>query len=417
MSITPTRSRRPNPPTSVTREPRVIAANHDSEKRHRLYVSGAFALAAALALTAFAGSRANAQDWQISEVGAGTKPALGLTPDGDPVVIYMLERIEGWVRIATLADGDWAVDEIDTGYFYGPPDIAVDADGIGHATYHDHQDSSFRPEKGDALYVQGVLGDWDVSIAADQGHDGWDNRITLDSTGKPHMVAIDPLEFNGSGIEYYGLGDDGTWSIEQIGSGPQTYKYATSIAVAPDGTPWITYHDGTSGTLRLAQRTADGWTIETVDDRGRTGLFSEITIDGDGGQHISYLEQTGESTGTVRYGFRADPGSDWQLSDVDTLEAMFYGFTGARNITSIDLDSNGQPWIAYSDEAVMKLAQPGNSDSQIETVAESAPDAPFGQILSLELDGADAPHIAFATVSSKQPLDGTISYATRGEGS
>jgi hypothetical protein len=414
MSIMSDRSRRPHPPTSRPLEARVVAANREVERRRRLFATGAFALAAALALTAFLGSRADAQDWSIVEIDEGTKPALGLTPDGDPVVIYMLEAIEGWVRIATLSDDAWAIDEIDTGYFYGPPDITVDAEGIGHATYHDHQDSSFKPEKGDALYVQGVLGDWDVSIAADPGHDGWDNRITLDSTGKPHMVAIDPLEFNGSGVEYYGLNDDGTWSVEQIGSGPQTYKYATSIAVAPDGMPWITYHDGSTGELRLAQRTADGWTIETVDDRGRTGLFSEIAIDDDGGQHISYLEQTSDTSGTVHYAFRSDPASDWQLAEIDTLEAMFYGFTGARNITSIDLDSGGQPWIAYSDEAVMKLAQPGDGGSQIEVVAEADPGAPFGQILSLELDGSDAPHIAFATVTNKQPLAGTIAYATRG---
>ena len=93
---------------------------------------------------------------------------------------------------------------------------------------------------------------------------------------------------------------------------------------------------------------------------------------------------------------------------------MFYGFTGARNITSIDLDSSSQPWVAYSDEAVMKLAHPGEDGWENETVAEAAPDAPFGQIISLELDSADTPHIAFSTISSKSPLDGTIAYATRG---
>jgi len=318
------------------------------------------------------------------------------------------------VRIATLVEGDWSIDEVDSGYFYGPPDITVDADGIGHATYHDHQDSTFKPEKGDALYVRGSQGSWDVSTAEDAGHDGWDNRITLDSTGRPHMVAIDPLEFNGSGIEYYGLEDDGTWTVEQVGSGPQTYKYATSIAVAPDGTPWITYHDGSTGELKLAQRTAEGWSIEVVDDRGRTGLFSEIAIDDAGGQHISYLEQTGETTGTVHYAFRPDAGSPWQLEELDTLDAMFYGFTGARNITSIDVDSQGRPWVAYSDEAVMRLAQRLDDGWQGETVAESAPGSPFGQILSLELDDTDAPHIVYSIISSKQPLDGTIAYTTRG---
>ena len=61
----------------------------------------------------------------------------------------------------------------------------------------------------------------------------------------------------------------------------------------------------------------------------------------------------------------------------------------------------------------MRLAQPGDGGWQTETVTEAG-DVPLGQIVSLEIDGADRPHIAFATVTAKGPLDGTILYATRG---
>ena len=50
---------------------------------------------------------------------------------------------------------------------------------------------------------------------------------------------------------------------------------------------------------------------------------------------------------------------------------------------------------------------------QIQTVSEAA-DVPLGQIVSLELDGDDRPHIAFADVTDKGELDGSIYYATLG---
>jgi hypothetical protein len=326
----------------------------------------------------------------------------------------MLERQDGWVRVASLSDGEWAIDEVARGYFYGPPDIAVGTDGVIHAAYHDHQGQSFDLAKGDAVYLRRDDAGWISIPAADDGHDGWDNRITVDATGRPHMVGIDPLEFDGSGIEYYGLSDDGTWMVEQLGSGPQTYKYATSVAVDPAGTPWISYHDGSTGELKLARRTADGWDIETVDDRGDTGLFSELAIDAGGGQHISYFEKVDDSSGTVRYAFRPDVETAWEYADVDTLDAMFFGFTGARNITSLALDQDQRPWIAYSDELVLKLAEPADGEWQLETIAETSIDAPFGQIVSLDVDGSGRPHIAYSIISSKGELDGTIAYATRG---
>lgn len=382
----------------------------------RLRRSGAIValgLAGALAVSVGLGSGASAQGWRTEEIEPGTKPALALTPDGRPVVIYMLERQDGWVRVATLEDDGWRVEEIARGYFYGPPDVAVGPDGVVHGAYHDHQDSSFQPDKGDAVHVRGEGGEWIVSAVADRGHDGWDNRIATDAAGRPHMVAIDPLEFDGSGVEYYVLADDGTWAVEQVGSGPQTYKYATSIAVDPDGTPWITYHDGSAADLVVAHRREEGiWTIETVDERGDTGLFSEIAIDADGGQHVSYVERTSDTGGVVRYAFRSASDAAWETSEIDTLDALFLGFTGARNLTSIALDADGRPAVAYSDERVMRLATRDEAGWRVETIAEAG-EVPFGQIVSLAIDAAGQPHVAYALVTSKGPLDGTVAYATR----
>ena len=50
---------------------------------------------------------------------------------------------------------------------------------------------------------------------------------------------------------------------------------------------------------------------------------------------------------------------------------------------------------------------------QIETVTEAG-DIPLGQIVSLDVDEAGRPHVAFADVTDKGQLDGNVWYATRG---
>ena len=91
---------------------------------------------------------------------------------------------------------------------------------------------------------------------------------------------------------------------------------------------------------------------------------------------------------------------------------MLTGFTGARNITSIDLDADGNPWIVYSDESVMKLSRRVAGEWQTEVVVEAG-DEQLGQIVSLKLDRDGRPHIAYAEVTDKGELDGSIWYATR----
>jgi hypothetical protein len=367
-----------------------------------------------LAMAALIGA-AWGQGWQLQPIERGTKPALAVTEGGQPSIVYMLERAEGWVRIATLTEDGWRIETAASGYFYGPPDIAMGLDGVLHATYHDHQDLSVSVRTGDAAYVTEVEGRLVSRAARDSGHDGWDARIVVDAAGGVHLSGIDPVEFGGVGVEYYALRDNGSWEVEAVGSGPQTYKYATSVAVLPDGTPLVSYYDGVDDDLILASRGADGWQLEAIDSEGDTGLFSHMAVDADGGIHLSYFERRDRSAGVVRYAYRPESGARWQHETVDQLTNLFFGFTGARNITSIEIDSGGSPWIAFSDEAVLKVARRVEGVWQIETVLESDPATePLGQIVSLRLDGEDRPHLAYSVITDKaSELDGAIWYATK----
>ena len=321
--------------------------------------------------------------WTISDVDTGAKPALALTSDGVPHIAYMLEAMPGFVKTAVLNGGSWDISTIAEGYFYGPLDIGIGPDHRPHVTYHDHQANTFQQNKGDAVHAVFTGSGWEVESVFDVGHDGWDNRLVVDAQGRVHMSAIDPEQFGGIGVEYYFQDDAGEWQVESIGSGPQTYQFAASIAVNPQGVPHITYFEQSKNDLVLASRTDGEWTMEIVDGEGDAGLFSALVIGADGRFHVSYLLR-GETFGAVKYATRGPDDAEWELAEIDRLTDVKYGFTGARNITSIALDSDGRPSIAYSDEKQLKLAIWDGSRWESATLVEAG-DKPFGQLVSLAI--------------------------------
>ncbi|MCH8310016.1 MAG: hypothetical protein IIB17_05915 [Chloroflexi bacterium] len=349
--------------------------------------------------------------WTIEDVGEGSKPALAVTDDGSVYVAFMREAMPGFVKVAKRGDSGWQTDTVEEGYFYGPLDLASGPDGTIHLTYHNHEENQFRPDKGDVSYAVLENGEWSLETVFNPGHDGWDTRIFVDSSGNAHISAIDPEEFDGDGLEYYGQDDSGDWTVEQIGTGPITYKYATSVATDPQGNPHITYYDQRGDDLALASRTDSGWDIATVDGEGSTGLFSSLVIDTDGRYHISYFEKESNSSGIVKYATRGADDTDWEIREVGSLDSLTFGFVGARNITSVAVDSSGNPWIAYTDEKVVNLAVWDGAEWQTSTVIESSGD-PLGQIVSLKLDSGDAPHLTYVEGASRGSPDGTVKYAT-----
>lgn len=347
--------------------------------------------------------------WQIEQVDRGTKPALALTSGDVPFVAYMLEDSRGWVKNAIRGASTWDVATVAQGYFYGPLDLAIGPDDVAHISYHDHQDpGGFRPDKGDAIHAAFQGGKWTATPVFSPGHDGWDNRLIVDPQGRPHISAIDPVDFGGKGVEYYHLDQSGAWQVEAVPSGAITYMFATAIALDPQGNPHITFFDGSK--LALASKGASGWTVATVDGARDAGLFSSLVIDREGRFHISYLQRTSASSGVVKYATRGPGDAAWKISEVDKLDRLSFGFVGARNITSLVLDGQGNPWIAYSDEKKLNLAIWDGSAWQRQTVQDAGART-LGQLVSLKLDSKGQPHIAFFEVTSQGPLQGLVKYA------
>jgi hypothetical protein len=357
-------------------------------------------------------SSQTALNWTFETVDEGIKPALALDGNDIPHLAYLQEDIMGGTFYATKADNEWVIGDVAQGYFYGPVDIAVSGDGQPFISYHDHQDEGFDPAKGDEVVAILEDGAWNLITVADQGHDGWDNSIVIDSEGFWHTASIDPSQFGSQDSVEYATNAFGDVVVEKVGSGPTPYEFATSIDIRADGIVGVAYFNEAETTLYYAERTAgaDGtWTVEAVDGDGDTGRYASMTFDSGGNPHITYIRLDGGSNGTVRYAWR-DADGNWQTEDIDALDSIVTGHTGARKITSLDLDSDDGAHVIYSDTVTIRYAERVDGEWQVQTVTE-ANGSTFGQLVEFTLDSNGLPHLVFFEVINPNPLSGTIIYA------
>jgi len=351
-----------------------------------------------------------APGWSATRVGEGIKPVLALDSQGAPAVAFLEERLgDGFVAYAAAAD-DWAVDSFVEGYFYGPIGLAFDADDQPNIVWHNHEADTFQEELGTLSYAVRSGDGWNTINATDDGHDGWDSTIAIGDDGVVRAAGIDPAQFNRTdGVEYYELQGD-TFVVEAIGSGPIFYEFNVGLAVAADGTPAISYYDNNDLVLKFSRRTNGAWEIATVDTEPDSGKYSDLEIDKEGRAHISYLRQTGPTTGTVRYAVE-DGGGGWVIEDVGEIADLVTGFTGARRVTSLELDADGNPYIAFSDRSGIWYASRTGDGWSVQQIL-TAGDLPLGQLVSLELDQTGKPHLAYFEVTSPNPLNGVVAYLT-----
>ncbi|RMF78077.1 MAG: hypothetical protein D6737_15975, partial [Chloroflexi bacterium] len=352
------------------------------------------------------------------------KPAIAVDSNNTPHVFWLIEDLNGGTFYATNASGAWETTTVSEGYFYGPVDIAVGADDVPVIAYHDHQGRQFDPNLGDAVVGSLEGGEWTLTTIQDSGHDGWDTDVAVNADGW-HVGGVDPSQFGGRDSIEYATNAFGDIRVEQVGSGPNEYEFGVSIETAPNGIVGLTYFqcprscesvnaDSDDRNLVYAERSAgpDGsWTLTQVDTEGDVGRFSSLAYDADGNPHISYYVADSPSSGTVRYAWR-DADGTWQFEDVGTVDNLMIGFTGARKITSLVLDADGVPHIAYTDrDTVTYASRTGDGEWTTQDIM-TADEANLGQLVELALDSNGTPHLTTFDVTNPRPLNGNIYYGT-----
>ena len=346
--------------------------------------------------------------WETVEIGEGIKPAFALDQNGVVHSAFISEADHGHVYYAHNASGAFELIQVSEGYFYGPLDIALDANGSPFIAYHDHQETDFLPRLGDEVVAFLQDGAWELVTVHDDGHDGWDNSIVVDSNGNWHTAAVDPSQFGSEDGVEYATNAGGEIAITAVGSGPVVYEFGTSIQLKSDGSPGITYYNNSLGQLEYAWLNGSTWVVEVVDDDGDVGRYSSLIFDAQDNPHITYYERDTNSSGTVRYAWW--DGSAWQTEDVDSLDDIRMGQIGARKITSLAIDSEGGIHAAYTDQSRLVYARRSDAGWATQEV-ETPGDQTLGQLVELTVDAEGNPHLISFFVTDRSPdLQGIVFY-------
>lgn len=294
---------------------------------------------------------------------AGRSPSVRLGSDGQPVVAYLLYQPvlkEGEIPpaikpgdpqppslvIASFSKGIWSRSAI-------PPQSPIGKAG------------GLAPEiaNADGQAIDGVT----ASLAVDaQGkhHVVWATPKGLfystdagGSFGESDQVTTSPaygasVAVAGDGtvwISYYGGGNlnvahgrAGRWTLERVvpNAGPATAP-ATVTAIALDGSgdPMVVFAAG--GTTAVASRGPSGWVFQRIGDGG---YGVSLALEKDGSAHVAYYDANGgihAATGRA--------GGGWDVADLGTTAAATPGQPDARWGTGIAVDDQGNQSVVWAD--------------------------------------------------------------------
>jgi hypothetical protein len=195
----------------------------------------------------------------------------------------------------------------------------------------------------------------------------------------------------------------------------------TSIAVAPDGTPMVSYFDRDTASLKLAQKINGTWQIHVVDagtgdEAKRVGMYTSLTLRSDDGRPgIAYLAHVmDDATGHAEVRFAsaqaANPGAaaDWQTWVVDraplpVIDPAMPAIYPLPDGLGLFVDSarlpNQAPVVAYYDRALgdLKVAKFNAPSGEFAAakVLDGSNGLDAGWSPSIAIDAEGVVHVAY----------------------
>ncbi|MGD9127442.1 MAG: PEP-CTERM sorting domain-containing protein [Planctomycetia bacterium] len=267
---------------------------------------------------------------------------------------------------------------------FSPTSIAVNSSSMPSIAYYNGNYQTLE-------YAHYDGSDWTIQTVDTTG--GTFCSLALDDNGYPH------ISYSGySGGSYYYLKyahyNGSSWSVQTIDTGKNTGRYS-SIAIDSLGHPHISYFDGWNQDLKYAYHNGSSWSVAAVDGASENvGTCTSITVDDSNHPHIGYA-QLASSGGNLKYA--TNDGSSWSTAVVNYS-------TYVSNNSSIALDANGNPCIAFGDvsgSSKLKYASNNGSSWIVETVDSAA----YGGC-SLLFDDMGTPHISYRDYTNE------LAYAT-----
>lgn len=204
--------------------------------------------------------------------------------------------------------------------------------------------------------------------------------LSFDSSDNPHLA------YDSGGQIKYACRSDGTWHIQTVGPG-----WYSSLALSASGYPRISYYDNG---LKYALWNGTTWVVQTVSSGSGIGVYTSLALDSQGRPHISYADR---NNGILKYA--TFDGSNWTIETIDS--GMSYGYPHS----SIALDKDDIPHIAYYSGGQLKYASKVNDNWASETVDSTSY---TGGFCSLAFDRNNRPHISYWSYTAWK-----VKYATR----
>jgi hypothetical protein len=309
--------------------------------------------------------------------------------------LFPLIALVCFSSVAAQSQGwTWTTETVDASGTFNA--LAVDSEGNVHAGY-------VSPDNGAVKYGfrSAATGKW-FSLIVDKD-DGFVN-LALDSHERPHLCYF-PLQT----LKYASF-DGSKWHSQEIAPRSGEREFSCGIAIGPDDAPhvtWYQYRDA-ANELYLHVRHAvlkDGvWLARTLDYDRETGKWNCVRVDSQGRTYVSYS--------AFREGaFRMATGGlngPWVVTTIENGRMGRGGGTIPGMGNSMVLDKQGRPNFSYQDETTLRYAWPDGDHWRIDVVDPNS--NPSGTIswvrirTSLALDANGWPHIAYET-------DGSLKHA------
>lgn len=208
----------------------------------------------------------------------------------------------------------------------------------------------------------------------------------------------------------------------------------TSIVVQADGTPQVTYFDRDTGSLRFAERGADGVWVKHVIQAGtgdlgggeigesgaQIGMYTSLSMRGDDGKPgVAYLANVGDSAGTraeVRFAQATTnhptSAADWKVYVVDTAplpepnpdSPNIYPLPeGLGLFVDLNRMPDSSPVIVYYDRTAgdLKLTKfdTANDRFNASVILDGAGDVDAGWSPSVAVDPQGVVHVAYVNAT------------------